>query len=101
VWRAYGPDAAVLDSALQTALVEAVHGLLELFGYTATPLITITATAPGGTNVTGADASVGTGARHRLADTLSFILGLTSTHVLQAGSVSGSESASGFALGED
>ena len=64
VWRAYGNDAAVLDGALQTALVEAVHGLLELFGYTATPLITVTTSAPGGTNVTGADDFVGTGAAH-------------------------------------
>ena len=53
-WRAYGADAAVLDTALQTALVEAFHGLLQLFQYTATPVITVSQTAPGGVNVTGA-----------------------------------------------
>ena len=53
-WRAYGVDAAVLDGALQTALIEAVHGLLELFEYTGTPVITVSQTVPGGVNVTGA-----------------------------------------------
>ena len=44
----------MLDAALQTALVQAVHGLLELFQYTGTPVIAVSKTVSGGTNVTGA-----------------------------------------------
>jgi len=53
-WRAYGADAAVLDTALQAALAEAFRGLLQLFRYTGTPVITVGKSVPGGVNVTGA-----------------------------------------------
>ena len=44
----------MLDTALQTALVESFRGLLQLFQYTGTPVITVSQSVPGGVNVTGA-----------------------------------------------